>query len=293
MEKKYNNLDKAMTKIMLDGEKQCLHRRERATPWSTQLMSESYKLYYWSLKISSLKRERRSTLRRLGQAAIRAGIQDTPMTLQEATTARAAARKIMHTVLARAKELRRAELEKRAEAYAEAGNQPMEIVLRELINREKSKNTWRKIKRALDTSSRATLTKLIIPMLGTEEEKTITTKDEIHESIINYNIEHYSKPESSPFGLGQFLCDAIGPHGTSQFSDRILAGDLTEADRKEIQFEEAYELLQCMQYQELPNTVRRPATWITDSITKLLNLESENSDEESDREEEKEYEHHQ
>ena len=96
----------------------------------------------------------------------------------------------MHTVLARAKELRRAELKKKAQAYAEAGNQPMEIVLREIINREKSKNTLKKIKRALDKSSRATLTKLIIPMLGTEEEKTITTKDEIHESIINYNIEH-------------------------------------------------------------------------------------------------------
>ena len=134
-------------------------------------MAESYNLYNWSLKISSLKRDRKSTLRRLKKAASRANIQDKEMTLLEAKAARVEARKVMKTVLARAKELRRAELEKRAEAYAEAGNQPMEIVLRELINREKSKNTWRKIKRTLDKSSFSTLTKLIIPMIGSEERK--------------------------------------------------------------------------------------------------------------------------
>ena len=68
----------------------------------------------------------------------------------------------------------------------------MEIVLRELINREKRKNTRKKIKRALDKSAFATVTKLLIPMVGTEEEQTITKKEEIHEAIINYNIKHYS-----------------------------------------------------------------------------------------------------
>ena len=95
MEKKYNNLDKKMTKIMLDGEKQCLHIRERNTPWSTKLMSESYKLYYWSLKISSLKRYRKSTLRRLKKAAEKSGIQDRIMTLREAKEERAKARENM------------------------------------------------------------------------------------------------------------------------------------------------------------------------------------------------------
>ena len=102
-------------------------------------MEESYKMYYWSLKISTLKRCRKSTKRRMKKAADKAGIFDIEMTLKDAQEGRAQARESFKKVLLKAKELRRAELEKRAEAYAEAGNQPMEIVLRELINREKKK----------------------------------------------------------------------------------------------------------------------------------------------------------
>ena len=87
------------------------------------------------------------------------------------------------------------------------------------------------------------MTKPIIPIAVEEEEQIITKKEEIHEAIINYNIKHYSKPEASPFGLGNFLCDAIGPRGTIEFANRILAGELTQEDEKNIRFEEAFELL--------------------------------------------------
>ena len=132
----------------------------------------------------------------------------------------------MKLVLIKAKKIRREELENRAEAYAAAGNQVMEVVLKELINREKSKNTWRKIKRVLDKSEYFNLTKLTVLIVGEDEDQILTKKEEIHEAIINYNIKHYSKPEHSPFGLGTFLCEAIGPHGTTEFSDRILVGEL-------------------------------------------------------------------
>ena len=104
-------------------------------------MAESYKLYYWSLKISTLKRNRKSTQRRMKKAGTKAKITDTNMTLQEAQAGRTTTREEMKLVLIKAKELRREELEKRAKAYAEAGNQVMEVVLQELINREKSKNS--------------------------------------------------------------------------------------------------------------------------------------------------------
>ena len=106
--------------------------------------------------------------------------------------------------------------EARALAYADAGNSSMESAIKELINREKSKNSWRKIKKALDKSDFLTLTQLIVPVKGTEEEKIITNKDKIHYTIAEYNITHYSKPEGLPFGLGTFLCDAIRPRETSK-----------------------------------------------------------------------------
>ena len=154
----------------------------------------------------------------------------------------------------------------------------MEVVLREIINREKSKNSWKKIKRALDKSDYSSLTKLIIP-IAEGEEQTITKAEEIHEAIINYNIKHYSKPEASPFGLGTFLCEAIGPHGTTDFADRILAGELNPEDEKEIKFQEAFELLKLMKNQDQPPTQREPKKWKIDSIQALLNRETKNAEE--------------
>ena len=75
-------------------------------------MAESYKLYYWSLKISTLKRNRKSTQRRLKKAAIKAKITDIDMTLREAKERKITAIKKMKLVLIKAKELRREELEK-------------------------------------------------------------------------------------------------------------------------------------------------------------------------------------
>ena len=122
MEDKYNKIDRAITKIMLDGEKGCLQIKKSSTPWSTKLMEQSYILYYWNLKVSTLKRYRKSTQRRLQKASIKAKIADLALTLTEAQEGRALARSKMKEVLHQAKELRSVELLQRAEAYAEAGN---------------------------------------------------------------------------------------------------------------------------------------------------------------------------
>ena len=75
-------------------------------------------------------------------------------------------------------------------------------------------------------------------------DKILTTKDEIHKVICNFNEVHYSKTEKPPFGLGQFLCKAVGPYGTMKFSDRVLEGSLTKEDKASINYQEVYELLE-------------------------------------------------
>ena len=70
--------------------------------------------------------------------------------------------------------------------------------------------------------------------------------DTIHNRIIERNIKHFSSAESTPLGLNSFLNNAIGPHGTSEFCDRVLAGGLGETDKTDINFTKAYELLQQM-----------------------------------------------
>ena len=137
MEGKYNTIDDLVTKIMKDGEQQCMTKKKYNTPWSTALMAEAYKLYYWSLKISGIKKPWRHKEKRVQKAAMKANIQDLEMSLEIAIGHRAEARKEMRMVLEKAKELRRSELEERARAYADAGNMTMESAIIELINKEK------------------------------------------------------------------------------------------------------------------------------------------------------------
>ena len=81
--------------------------------------------------------------------------------------------------------------------------------------------------------------------------KILATKEDIPNAIYEHNKEHYSKPEKSTFGLGEILRKAVGPHGTSQFSDRVPEGTMTEEDRVNINYQEAYELLEMMKRQDV------------------------------------------
>ena len=99
MEKKYNKLDDIATKIMKDGEHQCMTETKHNTNWSMALMAESYKLYYWSLKISGIKKPWRHQEKIVQKAASRAKIQDKMMFLETAIEHRTEARKKMRAVL--------------------------------------------------------------------------------------------------------------------------------------------------------------------------------------------------
>ena len=61
--------------------------------------------------------------------------------------------------------------------------------------------------------------------------------------LLKKNTNHFSAAENSPLGKGTFLHEAIGPHRTSKFCDRVLDSGLGEADKENINFVEAYELL--------------------------------------------------
>ena len=104
MEKKYYTLDELVTKIMKDGEQRCMIKNH-TTPWSMALMEESYKLYYWSLKISGIKRPWRHKEKRVQKATLRAKMQDHLMSLETVIGHRIEAMKEMKVVLQKAKEI--------------------------------------------------------------------------------------------------------------------------------------------------------------------------------------------
>ena len=88
-----------------------------------------------------------------------------------------------------------------------------------LIEQEKFRATWRKIKFHLNRGNTEPLTRLLINEAQGGPGQIITDGSTIQEKIIQHNIEHFSKAEHTPLGKGTFLHDAIGPHGTSEFYD--------------------------------------------------------------------------
>ena len=72
----------------------------------------------------------------------------------------------------------------------------------------------------------------------------MTTPTKIQVAIIQQNIKHFTTPEASHSGLGEFLHQAIGDRGTSEFCNRVLQGKLYKKDLVKIKLQETKELLQ-------------------------------------------------
>ena len=114
------------------------------------------------------------------------------------------------------------------------------------------------------------LVQLCVTIPNSAISKVLTDGNNIHNRITEHNIKHFSSAESSSLGLHSLLHTTIGPHGTSDFCDRVLSGCLGEADKTDINFTEAYELLQHMAHPPTATKQRSPTDWILDSIDKVL-----------------------
>ena len=69
-----------------------------------------------------------------------------------------------------------------------------------------------------------------------------TDKEQIHNLLVERNIQYFSLAEDTPQGINGFIYNALGPHGTSDFSDRVLNGNLVAKDKAGFELVEAEEL---------------------------------------------------
>ena len=155
-------------------------------------------------------------------------------------------------------ELRKEMLQELAEEYATNNNREATKVIKEIIATEQTKKTYRNIRYALGKQRNSSILRLLIPLNTNSEKvkttKVLSTKQEIHESIIDYNIKHYSKAEASPVGIGTPLHEKLGPYGISPFCDRVLQGNMNFHDLEDIPMSETVELLKSMVKPQIHST---------------------------------------
>ena len=132
---------------------------------------------------------------------------------------------------------REKELEGRAEAYIEEGKLPMGMALKILIEQEKVRKEYSVVQRELERKKYSSLKRLIVPGTkyidaeGITQElpsNVYTDQETIHNLLIDRNIKHFSQAKDTPQGINGFIYNALGPHRTSDFSDRVLEGNMTE-----------------------------------------------------------------
>ena len=164
---------------------------------------------------------------------------DVTDTEDQARTERVIARKTLVKCLHEAEEIREKELKSRTEDYSALGDDKATLSYENLIEHEKSRSQWRKIQHFLKRGITELLTRLLYQDSIEGPAKIATDGEDIQNKIIDQNIKQFSTVEDSPLGKGSFLFEAISPHGTSDFCDRVLDGGLSPTDKEEMNFTEA------------------------------------------------------
>ena len=93
-----------------------------------------------------------------------------------------------------------------------------------------------------------------------------TDKDKVHDLLIERNVKHFSLAENTPQGINGFIYEALGPYGTSEFSDRVLEDQMTEEDKAGFNLIEAKELFMAT---TRPDPQLPPEKWTSETLERL------------------------
>ena len=83
-------------------------------------------------------------------------------------------------------------------------------------------------------------------------------------------MQHFSTTGDSSIGLNTTLYNTIAPHSTSKFYHTVLKVQLTEKDKENIDFVEAFELLQMTACLGLLKQTNKAKKKITDNLTHIM-----------------------
>ena len=121
MQKKYNEIDKEATAIMLKAEDNCVQTYRFHTAWSVPLIQSSHTIKYWNLKLSQFL-GRKVSPKVLETEREAAHLKDFTTTKEEVIIERNLARIHLRDLIKNADKIREEELRKRAEDAAQDGN---------------------------------------------------------------------------------------------------------------------------------------------------------------------------
>lgn len=253
----YEALDETITTSMLTAEKDLSRRVTTTYQWSPKLKAAVHKLRYWHLRLRQV-RHLPVNLNQLDSFRHSGEISDQEHSLQtevDIKMAQSAAFQTLKELQSKHQELRESYLEDLAEAivlerspYLEDDKQAHILLekkakqIRQLISREKMRQMYRKIGRALKKPMGGGLSRIDVPDAraastsnGDPENpkqwkgpwRSVTNPREIAKEVCKINSAQYHQAHYTPFGSGP-LADMIGRKGDTPTSQDLLRGQLPD-----------------------------------------------------------------
>jgi hypothetical protein len=232
-EVKLNNLDKQITEILLQGERQCAKQHLNRNPWSPTLNSTVRALVYWQRKMQ-MARKQHFKWNELNKLRERTNIDSTEHTCTDPSSIKQSlrnARKQWRNIQKQSDELRQQFLADQAEEQASRMNATKEQALKAIIRSEESKRNYKNIQEITGTKKeKKPLTQ--IKIINPDEpatQITLTTKPEIEQALIQRNQRHARQSLNTPFATIPSLAQAIDPSNPNNKIDQILNGEFLES----------------------------------------------------------------
>lgn len=210
---------------MIAAESKCRRLRTGAHPWSPHLDEARKTMFLWDLVVKQ-GQGLSVPVKKILKLSKQLGVSDTCCSLIDATKRLIEAKSKYKKMKRKSKTLRRTYLESLAEALAEAKNTTKLSQIKELINREKLKETYRKIKIARGAAtSNQNFSSVSVSNQETGERVIYTEKSQIEEQIIQNNKNKFMQTQGQcPLMKGTFR-EALGTTADTSEAAKVITGE--------------------------------------------------------------------
>ena len=216
---------------MIKAESKCRRLRTGAHPWSPTLDVARKTMFLWDLIVKQ-GRGLSVLVKKILKLSKQLGISDTRCSLTQAMNRLIESKSSYRKIKKKSKSLRATYLESLAEALAEAKNTKKTSQIRDLINREKLRETYRKIKIARGgANSNQNFSSVTVRNQLTGEQVIYTKKSQIEEQIIKSNRNKFMQTKGQcPLMKGTFR-EALGTRADTSDAEKVITGEYVPPSR--------------------------------------------------------------
>lgn len=220
----YQDISKQYREYMILAEKGCRRIFKGKHSWSPEFDLARKKYFLWSLIIRQIKGQK-VQVKTIIQLKKKLNIKKTKVGVVTAMKFLSEAKREYRRVKNRSHELRQSYLESLAAALAQENNSKKSSYIKALMDREKLRETFRKIKIARHKIRNNAFSTVTVKDPVTGERRTISEKAEVEDQIMENNQKKFSQTEGKCPLMQGIHREEIGTTANTEIARNIISGN--------------------------------------------------------------------